>query len=317
MCALYPRCGLSVPLTRTSACVGSTLMSYRWWRYSPLENLRQSNSSSISSRSSNASSGYGRGGYQMNSDSASMPTSFGSSSPPRRSSSTKCRSRHASHTSEHPSSGASASSLTGEERPLAGGARLRPLAADAQQRKERELIFPETLPSGRSAQQYTVSQRLFYASHRHALEEVEAQLLMDRRLEKETRLLSKKSAFRDNRFFRKWRDYREIQDPDPLRGEGKLFTESKAASQLRIAAWQKQFEEENEDVFLPYERTSTLKRLAPNWFVRYFVRLRDTGGADHLYHLVLCGTATFSLLLLVGWLFYTAPSRARPLREIR
>lgn len=253
----------------------------------------------------------------MNSGSASVPTSFGSSSTPGRTSSTKFRARPAPHASEHLSSGASASSLTGEERPLAGGTRLRPLAADAQQRKEREQIFPETLPSGRPAQQYTVSQRLFYASHRDALEEVEAQMLMDRRLERETRLLSKKSAFRDNRFFRKWRDYREIQDPDPLRGDGKIFPESKAAAQLRIAAWQKQFEEENEDVFLPYERTSTLKRLAPNWFVAYFVRLRDTGGANHLYHLVLCGAVTVSLLLTVGWLFYTAPSRARPLREIR
>lgn len=207
--------------------------------------------------------------------------------------------------------------LTGMERPFSGGTRLRPAASDAQQRKDSEQVFPETLPSGRPAQQYTVSQRLFYDSHQEAAAQVQEQMTADRRLEQEERLLNQKNHKRDWRLFRKWNDYREIQDPDPYRGEGKLFPESKSTNQLRTAAWQAQFEKENEDVFLPYERTSTLKRLAPNWFVRYFVRLRDRGGADHLYHLILCGTIAASLLLLVGYLFYTAPSRAKPLKELR
>lgn len=290
--------------------IGATSVSARWWSYSPLETLsqgggRSSGGPTESAGSTSPTTGYTRSrtrhGHRRMDPALSSSSSFPSSS----------------QSSVSPRSSSSSSFLTGKERPLAGSTRLRPLAAAAQQRKESEQIFPETLPSGRPAQQYTMSQRLFYASHDKALEEVEAQLLMDRRLENETRLLSKKTPGRDWRFFRKWSDYTEIQDPDPLRGEGKLFKESKAATQLRTAAWQKQFEEENEDVFLPYERTSTLKRLAPNWFVRYFVRLRDRGGADHLYHLMVCGVVASSLLLLVGWLFYTAPSRARPLREIR
>lgn len=289
------------------ALIDFSFGSARWWRYSPLEGLHPG---LRGGRATTATTPRRRGACHPSRSTPSHRVNQGFSSPSTTTSSSNFQA------SRLPSSSPS-SVLTGQERPFVGGARLRPLAAGAQQRKEAAQLFPETLPSGRPAQQYTLSQRLFYASHDRALEEVEAQQVMDRRLEREMRLLSKKNPEKDGRFFRKWNDYREIQDPDPLCGEGQLFKESKAAAQLRTAAWQKQFEEENKDVFLPYERTSTLKRLAPNWFVEYFVRLRDRGGADHLYHLVVCALVACSLLLLVGWLFYTAPSRARPLREIR
>ncbi|EPY36703.1 hypothetical protein STCU_00449 [Strigomonas culicis] len=60
-----------------------------------------------------------------------------------------------------------------------------------------------------------------------------------------------------------------------------------------------------------------MKRLVPNWFVAYFVRLRDSGGADHIYGLYTCGVIALSLLWWVGWLFYTAPSKTRPLSEVK
>eukprot|EP00796_Vickermania_ingenoplastis_P000621 gene623-343_t len=209
---------------------------------------------------------------------------------------------------EVPAEGPGPTPFSSLERPYAGGSRLRPAASTAQQRLEGERLFPETLPSGRPAQQYTVSQRLFYAAHSDAAAKVQEQLAADRLLlEEERKLRSRRGA--DFRFFRRWSDYREIQDPDPLRGEGKLFGESKATAQLRTAAWQAQFEKENEDVFLPYERDTTLRKLAPNWFVRYFVHLRDSGGADHLHHLVVIGVGAATLLWLVGYLFYTAPAR--------
>lgn len=264
---------------------GFTHFTRRTWTYSPLEHVREQNRKP---RAASASSALPGDHLQRRSSPSKVTAS------------------------------SSVSSLTGKERPF-GGTRLRPLRADAEQRREAQRFFPETLPSGRPAQHYTISQQLFYQSHAAAAAQVEEQLQRDRRLLEEERQLHRTSlrVKRDWRLFRKWSDYRDIEDPDPLRGDGKLFREAKSTSQLRTAAWQAQFEKENEDVFLPYERTSTLKKLAPNWFVRYFVQLRDRGGADHLYHLVLIGTVTMSLLLLVAYLFYTAPSRARPLKEIR
>ncbi|KPI83148.1 hypothetical protein ABL78_7826 [Leptomonas seymouri] len=189
----------------------------------------------------------------------------------------------------------------------------RPLQSSVQRRKEAEMAFPKTLKSGRSAQQNTVSQQLFYANRANAAEMARQQQI-DREYAQQMRELHAKRGAADRRFFQRASDYRDIQDGDPYAA---VFGESGSTQRLRTAAWQRQFEMENEDVELPYERTNVVARLAPNFFVRYFVNLRDNGGADHLYMLWACALITLSSLMLVGYLFYTAPSRARPTSEIR
>ncbi|CAM41777.1 conserved hypothetical protein [Leishmania braziliensis MHOM/BR/75/M2904] len=175
------------------------------------------------------------------------------------------------------------------------------------------MAFPETLKSGRPAQQNTISQQLFYANPANAADMARQQQL-DWEYTQHMRELHTQRGAADRRFFQRVTDYRDIRDGDPY---ASVFGESGGTLRLRTAAWQRQFEKENEDVELPYERTNVLARLAPNWFVRYFVNLRDKGGADHLYFLWACALAAVSLLWLVGYLFYTAPSQARPTREIR
>ncbi|KAK7198915.1 hypothetical protein NESM_000858300 [Novymonas esmeraldas] len=189
----------------------------------------------------------------------------------------------------------------------------RPLQSSVQRRKEAEMAFPQTLKSGRPAQQNTRAQQIFYANRANAADMAHQQQL-DREYTQQMRELHAKRGGADRRFFQRMTDYRDVQDSDPY---ASVFGESGSTQRLRTAAWQRQFEKENEDVELPYERTNVLARLAPNWFVRYFVNLRDSGGADHLYFLLACGTAAASLLLAVGYLFYTAPHRARPTSEIR
>lgn len=189
----------------------------------------------------------------------------------------------------------------------------RPLQSSVQSRKEAEMSFPKTLKSGRPAQQNTISQQIFYANTANAAEMAKQQQI-DREYAQQMRELHAKKGAADRRFFQHTRDYREISDGDPYAA---VFGESGGTQRLRTAAWQRQFEKENEDVELPYERTNVLARLAPNFFVRYFVNLRDNGGADHLYMLWSCGFMAFSALMLVSYLFYTAPSRARPTSEIR
>lgn len=189
----------------------------------------------------------------------------------------------------------------------------RPLQSSVQRQKEAEMAFPKTLKSGRPAQQNTISQQLFYANPANAADMARQQQL-DREYTQQMRELHAKRGSADRRFFQRMTDYRDIQDGDPY---ASVFGESGGTQRLRTAAWQRQFEKENEDVELPYERTNVLARLAPNWFVRYFVNLRDKGGADHLYFLWTCALIAVSLLWVVGYLFYTAPSRARPTSEIR
>jgi hypothetical protein len=189
----------------------------------------------------------------------------------------------------------------------------RPLQSSVQSRKEAEMAFPKTLKSGRPAQQNTVSQQLFYANSANAAE-MAYQQQVDREYAQQMRELHAKKGAADRRFFQRLVDYREIRDGDPYAA---IFGESGGTQRLRTAAWQRQFEKENEHVELPYERTNVVARLAPNFFVRYFVNLRDNGGADHLYMLWTCAFMAFTSLALVGYLFYTAPSRARPTSEIR
>ncbi|GET86289.1 hypothetical protein, conserved [Leishmania tarentolae] len=189
----------------------------------------------------------------------------------------------------------------------------RPLQSSVQRQKEAGMAFPKTLKSGRPAQQNTISQQLFYANSANAADMARQQQL-DREYTQQMRELHAKRGSADRRFFQRMTDYRDIHDGDPY---ASVFGESGGTQRLRTAAWQRQFEKENEDVELPYERTNVLARLAPNWFVRYFVNLRDKGGADHLYFLWACALTAASLLWVVGYLFYTAPSRARPTSEIR
>ncbi|KAG5510543.1 hypothetical protein JKF63_06840 [Porcisia hertigi] len=189
----------------------------------------------------------------------------------------------------------------------------RPLQSSVQRQKEAQMAFPKTLKSGRPAQQNTMSQQLFYANPANAADMARQQQL-DREYTQQMRELHARKGAADGRFFQPVTDYRDIQDHDPY---APLFRESGGTQRLRTAAWQRQFEEENEDIELPYERTNVLARLAPNWFVRYFINLRDKGGADHLYFLWTCTFVALSLLSLIGYLFYTTPSRARPTSEIR
>jgi len=78
----------------------------------------------------------------------------------------------------------------------------------------------------------------------------------------------------DLRFSKPLKDYREIKDNDPY---ASIFGERESVSRERTTAWQKQFEKENEGVELPYERNSWLKRMMPNRYVRWAVRIKDHG----------------------------------------
>jgi hypothetical protein len=168
--------------------------------------------------------------------------------------------------------------------------RKRPTRSPADRKKDEQIIFPKTLPSGRLEQQNTVAQKL-YKPPKSADESA------------------------DRRFFQKLTDYREIQDPDPY---ATLFGESKQTEKIRIREWQKQFEEENKDVWLPYERTSRISRMAPNWFVRYFVELRNKGGIKSLHSFFFGLAVIAALLLFASYLSGRRPSdQCAPIEELR
>ncbi|KAF8303862.1 hypothetical protein TcYC6_0036230 [Trypanosoma cruzi] len=171
-----------------------------------------------------------------------------------------------------------------------GVGRTRPTQPESQRLQEAKRTFPETLKSGRYKQQNTKSQRLYQGA------------------------ASASESAPDRRFYRKVEDYREVQDDDPYAG---VFKERVGVERRRLKEWQRQFEEENAHVELPYERTNVIARIAPNWFVRYFLNLRDKGGVEHGGFLWACAFVTLSLLWLVGYFFYTPPSKARPIAELR
>jgi hypothetical protein len=161
--------------------------------------------------------------------------------------------------------------------------------------KEDTPIFPKTLKSGR------------YDGQKSAVQMMEAAAARKRM----------RDDVGDRRFMRKVQDYTEIGDEDPLRGT--LFKESAAAVKVRERAWQKQFEEENEGVWLPYERTSFLARTAPNWFVKRMVALRDNGGANSGWYIVAPMSAFLLLLFIIGGLLQPArdPNNAIDVAEVR
>ncbi len=169
--------------------------------------------------------------------------------------------------------------------------RKRPSQSPAERKRDEQIVFPKTLQSGRYAHQATLAQRLYEPEKRTAPADVP-----------------------DSRFFRKHKDYREIQDPDPHAG---LFGESKATEKTRVREWQKQFEKENENVWLPYERDTALKRAAPNWFVRHFVQLRDRGGSESVVYIAVPFLGSFGILGL--WLrsYYVTREEAKPLSDVR
>eukprot|EP00760_Papus_ankaliazontas_P030834 PhM_4_TR5040/c0_g1_i1/m.6666 len=78
----------------------------------------------------------------------------------------------------------------------------------------------------------------------------------------------------DRRFYRPHSDYREIQDGDPY---STVFGERQTVANERLREWQKQFEKENADVLLPYERDTFLKRLMPNWAIVKLQRVQRYG----------------------------------------
>ncbi|KAH9586309.1 hypothetical protein LSM04_005567 [Trypanosoma melophagium] len=175
-----------------------------------------------------------------------------------------------------------------------GGIGVRTTQKSSQRRRESKQIFPETLKSGRYKQQNTKSQRLYTGPISSSY--------------------NNNTNPPDRRFFRKLQDYREVQDDDPYAG---VFSERASVQKRRVKEWQRQFEEENADVELPYERTNVIARLAPNWFVRFFINMRDRGGVDHLGYLFICMFITAASLWAVGCLLYTPPSRSRPIAEVR
>jgi hypothetical protein len=84
----------------------------------------------------------------------------------------------------------------------------------------------------------------------------------------------------DSRTARNVEDYREIQDNDPY---ADIFKERGTVARVRLREWRKQFEKENENVELPYERTNPLFRAVPNYWVRFFVKVRSQGFLDPFY----------------------------------
>lgn len=142
-------------------------------------------------------------------------------------------------------------------------------------RQEQQVILPKTLKSGRFDEKMTVSQ---------VIAEKEA---------KREDLMKEKP---DSRFQQRISDFRQIQDPDPM---SPLFGETNHTQKVRLKEWQKQFERENEKVWLPYERTNFATRMMPNFFVRAMVHLRDGGGLGQRF---LVGFLVVVLVMLIGFL---------------
>ncbi|ESL08224.1 hypothetical protein TRSC58_04077 [Trypanosoma rangeli SC58] len=190
------------------------------------------------------------------------------------------------------SSGSSNNSnnVTGSGSQGSGVSRTRPTKPASERLQEAKRIFPETLRSGRYKEDNTRSQRLYEGG------------------------ASASKSGPDRRFYRKLEDYREVQDDDPYAG---VFAESVGVKRRRVKEWQRQFEEEDSNVELPYERTNVIARLAPNWFVRYFLNVRDKGGVEHAGFLWACALITSGLLWVVGYMFYTPPTEASPIAELR
>ena len=124
----------------------------------------------------------------------------------------------------------------------------------SRRRQEEQIILPKTLKSGRFDEKVTIAQKI--ADDHDKKKELEEKL--------------------DTRFSQRITDFRQIQDPDAM---SQLFGETKHTQKVRVREWQRQFEKENENVWLPYERTNFLTRnFMPNWFVKMMVEARDRGG---------------------------------------
>ena len=156
----------------------------------------------------------------------------------------------------------------------------------AKQRKmEERIVLPTTLPSGRFEQKHTAAQTAFNREMFGKTEDPHAKPP-------------------DSRYYQGVSDFRQIKDADPY---ADLFGESKATSRVRVRFWQKQFEEENRDTWLPYERTNILLRSIPNWPIKYLVKLRDRGGYQTITPMVIWLVFVLSVASLYTYFFLARP----------
>lgn len=157
----------------------------------------------------------------------------------------------------------------------------------SRRRQEEQIVIPKTLKSGRYDEKATIAQKIAETD------------------EKRADLREKPDA----RYAQRIQDFRQIQDPDPL---SRLFGESKNTQKVRVREWQRQFEKENEDTWLPYERTNFLTRSMPNWFVKRIVAMRDRGGLSNSFAPVYAFTFIALLLTYYKLMYVTETKKADP-----
>lgn len=118
----------------------------------------------------------------------------------------------------------------------------------------------------------------------------------------------------DRRFFRKIEDFREIQENDPY---SSIFREKASTIKLRLQAWRAQYEKENATVEAPYERTNPIFRMAPNAWVRLFIRVRDDGGISSGWVLHLGMAVIAAVAIIYTAIVYVRPKDAKALRNVQ
>lgn len=184
-----------------------------------------------------------------------------------------------------PASSASSSSVAA----TTGGAALDGQRTDA---PDGRIIYSETLPSGR------------YKNDTETLR-------IERELRRMEMAAARSRGETDTRFQQRVTDFRQIQNSDPL------FKETGETQKLRIRFWQKQFEEENAGVELPYERTNVIYRAVPNWFVRGLLNIRDRGGAETMWWAFAVAALFIGAVAVYHFLAYVNDANAKPVHEIR
>ena len=86
-----------------------------------------------------------------------------------------------------------------------------------------------------------------------------------------------------------------MEDDDPYH---QLFGERRSFVRTKVGAWRSQFEKENENVELPYERTNRMSKTAPNWFVKGMIGIRENQGFDPWY---MFGMFFVAMILVAMW----------------
>jgi hypothetical protein len=120
----------------------------------------------------------------------------------------------------------------------------------------------------------------------------------------------------DRRFFRPVEDFREVGSGDEY---SNLFGESTSVARTRLKAWRAQYEKENENVELPYERTNIVFRATPNWFVRLMMGIREQGGLQsYKIPIAICMTIPLVALIYAKWSTHDfRKGEGRPTRDIQ